>query len=354
MTSMETSVKSDRPVRGVTDPGIPALATVLDPRELLEHLRPLFEAQWGEPEDIQVDVLKHHPRDRCTVQIAWRAATAQSRALIGKVYAEDRSDVYDAMQAIAEAGFGPREELSIPQPLGYVSALNLLLQEQICGPEAEEFVLSGQEHDRTAAIERCALWLARFHSTAPGSGPILDLSSHLTSLKRWSRRIAKRAPMLAGKVTCLFERLEAAASRLGQIDMCAGHGSYGPTQVILAAGRSAAIDWDGHDVADPSRDVARYLVSLRYLALEAACEDDAMKTAARLFLDTYAAARRSRMELHLPFHMAATCLQLAKYELSRPVEGYCETMEVLIDEGLRILEDGNCAREGLRVLEQSE
>src|SRR2546426_7039917 len=87
--------------------------------------------------------------------------------LIGKVYAKDRADVYQLMQELMGAGFGPDAEFSIPRPITYLPALQLLLQERVAGHPATKSFFSDSESERTQAAERCARWLARFHSIGP-------------------------------------------------------------------------------------------------------------------------------------------------------------------------------------------
>src|SRR2546425_6734262 len=162
-----------------------------------------------------------------------------AHSLIGEVYAKDRSGIHQLMEEISRAGFGPCEEFSIPQPTAYLPALHLLLQERVEGRPARESFLSDNESERTAVAERCARWLARFHAIAPRMEPIFHLGSYLRSIDRWFRRLALPGQPFADKATQLFERLEIAASKLHGIEMCATHGSYNHSQVILAQGRTS-------------------------------------------------------------------------------------------------------------------
>ena len=215
--------------------GIRTLPAVLDPIELGKYLDFLSFPpwNWGDLRDIQVQALKTGHRNRCVVEILLQT-TNTLHPLIGKFYDQDRSDVYRAMERIARAGFGPKAEFSIPEPLAFLPALNLLLMEKVQGVRAKESFVGGNERDRAEAAERCALWLARFHTVAPRSGPILDPNRYLLSLEQWSGRIAELGEPLADKVGRLLERLKAGASMLGPIEMCAGHGSYCHAQIILA------------------------------------------------------------------------------------------------------------------------
>ena len=85
------------------------------------------------------------------------------------------------MEGIRETGFGPRDEFSIPQPVGYLPSLRLLLQEKVEGPVASEVFKNGDERSRAEGAERCALWLAQFHARAPKVGPVSLPQDHLSS-----------------------------------------------------------------------------------------------------------------------------------------------------------------------------
>src|SRR5205809_6887148 len=121
----------------LADGRIPTLPLVLDPLELGRHLQGVWPAEWGTLRELRVRVLAHHPCSRCTVEIAVRM-TGGRHDLIGKVYSEDRSDVYQAMERIKRAGLGPEAEHSIPDPIHFVSALRLLLLEKVQGPLAHD------------------------------------------------------------------------------------------------------------------------------------------------------------------------------------------------------------------------
>src|SRR5437667_3605445 len=99
----------------VGDPGISTLGEVLDPVTARTYLGQALSDHGQTIEDIRFQILKHHPGKRCTLNIGVRTPDGW-RALIGKVYAEDRSD----------------------------------------------------------ASERSARWLAQFHAMAPRSGAVLD------------------------------------------------------------------------------------------------------------------------------------------------------------------------------------
>src|SRR2546422_11093979 len=150
----------------IPDPAIPALPAVLDPVALSRQLRGALPRQTRGLKDIEVRLLRHHPGKRCVLEVAWRTADA-THSLIGKVYAKDRSDVYRVMDQLRRAGLGPHEAFSIPQPMAYLEALQLLLQERIAGRPATESLLCDDEYERARAAQRCATWLAKVPTVAP-------------------------------------------------------------------------------------------------------------------------------------------------------------------------------------------
>src|SRR2546427_11680590 len=99
-------------VGALTDPGIATLAEVLDPAALSKHLRGVSLGSWdGEAvEGIQTRPLRHHEHLRCTLEIGLRTDHGW-HFLIGKGYPRDRFEVFQAMEKIQPARFGPPEEV---------------------------------------------------------------------------------------------------------------------------------------------------------------------------------------------------------------------------------------------------
>jgi aminoglycoside phosphotransferase (APT) family kinase protein len=325
----------------IHDPAIPTLPAVLNPVELGEQLRELLPLQTKGVHHLQVQVLRYHPGKRCVVAVTL-PTTEGSLNLIGKVYAHDRSDVYQLMEEVGRAGFGPHDEFSIPRPTAYLPMLQLLLQERVDGQPATESFLSDHESEGTAVAERCARWLAQFHAIAPRIGPRFHWGDYLLAIERWSRRLGALGEPFTSKAGELCKRLEAAASKLQHMDLCAGHGSYTHHHVVLAKGRTVTIDWDDYGLADPSRDVARFIVGLQRLALRSLGSIRALDGAAEVFLKTYVASSGPKILANLPFYKAAICLRLAKKDVKRQAALWYEKAEATLDEGLRILDNPAC------------
>lgn len=316
----------------LADSGIPWLASVVDPHKFTDLLFPFLPSQWGNIRDIQVVVLQHQPKRSCTVDIKLLTSSGQ-RELIGKVYASDRASLYRAMEEISRSGFGPEADFSIPRPLAYIPQLHLVLQEKIHGQAVTEIFRNGNECERAKAAERCAGWLAHFHMHAPMSGPVFALTHEMESC---ANRLCKMGPPLGDKARSLFKRLERANSAISPTIKCACHGGYCHHQIIFAEARTAVFDWDNYCVANPSRDLAKFIIELQLLAIKFHGSSRALDSTIEVFNKTYTATSRFDLALSLPVYKASICIKRAKGCL-RFGRSKFEKTEALLNEGLRIL-----------------
>jgi aminoglycoside phosphotransferase (APT) family kinase protein len=320
---------------------------VLDPAVLNRHLRGLrlCEPDDGVVSDVRIGpVMKHQAGKRCTFEIGLRTEDGW-RVLVAKIHRKDRSDVFDVMTGIQQAGFSRQDDCSIPQPVAYVPSLHCLLQEKVDGTRADEVLKTGDEPDRALAAERCGRWLARFHALAPKTGPVSSAEDFLNSksMRRYSAELARQNGTCALKAARLHRRLEEVMASLATVEMCAGHGSYSASHVLLARERTVVLDWDGYDVADPARDVARFLAASRRPALGRHGSIRALDGTAETFLEAYLAAGQPGVRDNLRFFEAASCLNLARHTLCRylpcPTEKQAKA-EAMLDEGFSVLDGG--------------
>jgi Phosphotransferase enzyme family len=317
------------------DAAIPTLAAALDPGELARQLDTLG---WDTSRGMRVRVLEWKLASRCTFEISLPDAQGgEGRELIGKVYAEDRSDVFRAMEEIRQAGFGDEAEFGIPRPVAFVRRLRLLLYEKAPGVRARKVIESQPEPARARAAERCAQWLACFHARGPRSGHVLRLNEQMRALEDAWRRLADVAPSLGEKAGRLFGRLNAASRQLAGGEVCAAHGTYSPGQVLLAEGRTVTMDWDTYHVADPAHDVARFVVGIKRMGFKYG-STSAFDATVEVFLKTYAATAPADVTRRLAFQQAASCLERAKHDAAeRRKSGWEARSEAMLNDGLRAL-----------------
>jgi aminoglycoside phosphotransferase (APT) family kinase protein len=325
---------TSEPTQRLADPGIPTLQLVLEPGELAKHLSGIVPPEWGSLCDVQIEVLRHHPASRCAVDIKLQTTTGWHE-LIGKVYAKDRSHVYRAMKQFGQSGFGTYDEFSIPHAVAFLPKLNLLLQERVYGRLVTEIFEQRDEREWAITARKCARWLANFHTQAPRLGPVFVITNEL--LDDWSGRLTKRAEQLTHKASLLCKLLKTAAPK-DRGSMCTCHGDYRHRQLILTKTRTIAFDWDSYCVANPTRDVATFILKLEKLALTAHGSRRVLDVAIDVFRETYTGASSFEVQNHLKFFKAVHCLKHAKRHL-KPFSEKVHKAEALLDDGLRILDE---------------
>jgi Phosphotransferase enzyme family len=288
----------------------------------------VFEWHWGVPEETRIELLRAH-QNRSTFDIAVRTGSAWHE-LIGKVYTEDRADVFQTMCAVARAGFGPEAECSIPQPFAYLPTLGVRLEERVEGPSVDEVIRTGGPAAWTTAAARCGTWLGRFHRAAPRPEYGHDLAAKLAH----NREATTRMPSLRHKAEALLARLEDLLPLAAAVPRCAGHGSYIPDHVILSGGRTTVIDLDDYDAADPSRDVAWFWVSLQRRVIRVAGFAHASDDAAAAFLRAYEASGPPAALANLALYRALMYLSRARRDLYK---GKSDLAELMLDQALSLV-----------------
>ena len=153
--------------------------------------------------------------------------------------------------------------------------------------------------------------------------------------ERRLRRIVDGGVPFANKAERLFRRLSDTSSYLEKTPMCAGHGDNTHNQVILSEKAAVTFDWDCYDIADPCRDVARFVVCLERPALKELRSARGLNDACRTFLRTYLAADTLGVESHLPFYKAALYLQVAKREVVSQDPWHFGRAQIMLNRGLQ-------------------
>ena len=109
-----------------------------------------------------------------------------------------------------------------------------------------------------------------------------------------------------------------------------------PEHVLLSSGRTTVLDLDECDVADPSRDVAWFVVSVQRLALTQLGSLEALDDVVNAFLRAYHDSSEPGAARHLTFYRMLECLHRARRDLFKRIPPVPEWAEIMLDEGLRL------------------
>src|SRR5205814_10175372 len=169
-------------------------------------------------------------------------------------------------------------------------------------------------------------WLGRCNVKGSLEGHLNEPGGLFGSVRYWAGALQEGGGRLASKGELLLRKLEAAVpAALGGFEPRAGHGSYMPEHVMLSGSRMVGIDLDEHDLADPARDLAWFIVSLERLGLKKQGSLRIHDRAIEEFLRAYVAAGPPKALSHLSFYKAAECLHRAHRDRFRgkpPIAGW--------------------------------
>lgn len=320
------------------DPGLPTLSSAMDAERLCGDAQLMSLTPWpkGKLQKAGVQLLKWHKRKRCAFEVTLRIDVGWEA--IGKVYAENRPDVFETMAAIRRAGFDEKSEYTIPKPLAYIPSLRLLLVEKVEGVYTKDLFVKGNQYQQTHAAIRSAQWLARFHALPPIPGRVVGSNLVLSRSAKACQQIGENCPTLAQKAQRLFHEIEEASTRLIDIPMTVSHGDFLPGHVMFRGNQVVVIDLDSFVLSDPSRDVARFILfGIQRLAAKRLGSIHALDRAAEQFLSAYLALGRPDIMKNLNFYAGALRMQRAKRYIFKQVHRWQEKADALLNEQFKAL-----------------
>jgi aminoglycoside phosphotransferase (APT) family kinase protein len=184
--------------------------------------------------------------------------------------------------------------------------LHLLLLDGVAGAAVKDLVC-----DTADAAARAAHWLAAFQDARVQLPAVYALHHPLARARRWSARLQRGAPALAGAVARLEDALNAAPPPWPpQPRPLLIHGDFTAGHIFIAPQTTTVIDWDSCRPGDPPEDAGRFLASLSYLAARQRVSMPTAATAAASFRATYAESHPAAAA-SLPFYTALACLRKA-------------------------------------------
>jgi aminoglycoside phosphotransferase (APT) family kinase protein len=316
-------------------PNDPRLAQL--PR-LLDHnaMAALFQEQWPSfdlpPEaglaGVAAKIVKYVPQDRCTLRYLLRLKSGGERVIYGKAFAHQHhaERVFKIIRTLRQAPVCQSGQIVIPEPLFLAPALNAIFLRGLQGRNIDDNP-GAFDLDRLAAEIGAAL--AGIHHC------------HLEDLPKRSDEYALAQVAEAEEVLGDFDaaykpRLEAITGalrekypRLTQIAPAPIHSAFRLSQMLLANGKLALIDFDDFLLGNPIFDAASFVAHLLYLPLKGKITPEQSRSAIRHFCRAYAdhAAWGLPADVlawqtaaHLVGKQAKKCVKLAKNHYRNTVD----------------------------------
>lgn len=298
------------------DPQMTSLALALDPlvakKELKRRLPRLSGS--GRLRLKAIRVTRYKPSRRCVieydVEVQRPEGAVQVRTLIGKVRARRfGNEGFRMLDDIWKAGFDDNslDGISVPEPLGVISRLQMWFQHKVPGETATTLLagprgvpLASQIAEAAHKLHRAGVPTDRRHGMADELRILHECFAKLqVSKPEWSERLA---------------RLGIACDRLGasvpEPIACGIHRDFYAAQVIVAPDRLYLLDFDLYCWGDPALDIGNFIGHMiEYALREIGCATalvEAERALEERFLELAGADSRQAVE-------AYTLLTLARH-----------------------------------------
>jgi hypothetical protein len=309
-------VPVEDPFGVAADRAMPSLANALDPTEAERQLQQRLPRLTGEDASLRLEAIRvrrYKPTRRCMIEyevaVGRPDAPPEPATVIGKVRVHRfGKSGFRLLDAVWNAGFeaDSADGISVPEPLGTVSAFRMWIQRKVPGSAATE-LLAGEGGERLGTriaeaahkLHRAGVPAERRHTMADEVG-ILDL--------RLSR-LAAAEPAFTERIERLLDACRRLADTAPKGARYGIHRDFYADQVIVHGSRLYLLDFDLYCEGDPALDIGNFVGhvtehSLRTLGdpaglatVEAAIENRFLEltgTAARSAVRAYATLTLAR------------------------------------------------------------
>lgn len=251
---------------GVTrDARMPCLVRALAPEAMAERFaRALCGPGPGRSDGIDVlriEVTRHKPGLRCL--IAYDLASHQAdgtrlASVMGKVRAQSAdTSTHELLETLWTGAFGPgrADGILVPEPLGVVSDLHMIVQRRVAGEPLGAHL--GGPRGRLLA-GRAADAIHRLHRTSAPARRRHTVDDELRILRQRLSAVAQTRPHDRARIERLLDGCVRLAEQLRGGTVCGIHRDFYPDQLLVDGERLYLTDLDLYSEGPPGLDVGNF------------------------------------------------------------------------------------------------
>ena len=253
------------------------------------------------------------------------------RRFYAKVYRDEGQgqQTHQVLRELWKQARANGEGFTVARPLGYLSGLRTLLQEEAPGTSLEEILLG--DGDTTGTVRRVAQALAAFNQ---GDAPATTqrqylLADQVADLERACRLLGWACPHLRLEVESIIEGVLAG---LEEVPLRPTHRDLKTDHIFLDGDRTIFIDLDSFAKADPVLDPAHLLARLAAMPALFPIPRHRARAAAWEFAEEYFAHVPRTWHDRLPFHYAGALLKISFGIFGRQAPDWPGTIATLLEE----------------------
>ena len=283
------------PFNAAADAALPTVAAALNAaqaRTEFKHHLPKLSGANGRLKLRSIRVIRHKPGKRCVIEYEVTPVRAGGKAervtVIGKIRARrSGNEGLRQQEQIWSAGFDAdsADGISVPEPLGVISAFKMWCQRKVAGEVATRR-LAGPEG--VAVARRIAEAIHKLHRANLPAERAHGLADELRILHECFGKLAAAKPDWTGRIA----KLQLGCARLGAElpapRACGIHRDFYPAQVIIGRGGPSGVhaaplgrlwllDFDLFCLGDPGLDVGNFIGHVTEQALREHGDPDALR-----------------------------------------------------------------------------
>ena len=323
------------PFLAAADAALPTVVAALDPAlaaaECKRHL-PRLSGD-GRLKLKAIRVVRHKPGKRCVIEydvkVKQPGEVDQRVTVIGKIRARrSGNEGFRQLETVWNAGFDAQSEdgVSVPEPLGVISAFKMWCQRKVPGETATR-QLAGP--DGVALARRIAEAIHKLHRANLPTKQAHAMEDELRVLRECFDKVAVQRPEWVGRLARLMVACEKLGASVPMPKPCGIHRDFYSSQVIVDGARLWLIDFDCFCLGDPGLDVGNFLGHVSEQALRERGDSNAFRTVERAMEDRFVELSGARTRAAV---RAYTTLTLARHVyLSTQFAGRGHTTDALLE-----------------------
>jgi len=276
------------------DPKLKRLHELVDKATLREILQTHWARLRVPPDfsliDIDTEVVKYVPQDRCTLKHRLQlqsADRADELILFSKTYSPKTAGeaIFTVMQDLWNAPVSQSGALMVPEPLFYERDINVVFQRGMAGSHVDEQI---NQIDLEPIAAKIGVALAGLHQSAVPASDYRSREREMAEFVDGMEALGKFNQAYQVPLEAINDELWRSLPNLTPLQTVPTHGAFRLSQLLMGDGKIGLVDFDGFLYGDPILDVSSFVAHLLYLVVKGDMSATQSRAAIRQFCRAYA------------------------------------------------------------------
>ncbi len=301
------------------DKEFPALWGALNAEMMTQDLKSILEEEACPdltPAVRRVRLLAYKPGKRGVIRYDLGGMECHpGQAIFGKLYPlpEQSEHAYHVLKMLWDEVFCETPELGVPQPLGFIPQLSMLVFHPAEGQFLGEYIMDKRldPEDANRIMGLAGAWLAALHTHRIPLEKQFNIASEYDNIHEWVELISRKYPEEGPAVEQIAAYLLKRAEQLEFENQVLIHKDFHYEHILVNHGLKV-FDFDEIRLGDPNLDLAHFCANFYLLAYRNNKHTAHFSDLQNQFFEAYSRITGWEMGECFLFFYAYTCLKIAK------------------------------------------